>query len=338
MGIKINVFARDNKGAGLRIPYKKNILNNRFVQKISNNNLAKRICKMRYYYLLLLPVIAYFIIFHYIPMYGIVIAFKNYAFLKGILGSDWVGFAHFRRLFSSPLFYNIMKNTINISAQRIIFGFPAPIILALLINEIQHLKFKKIVQTISYLPYFISWVILSGIIKELLSPARGAINGLLGLMGVEPIHFLAEAKYFVGVLIVSGIWQSIGWGTIVYLAAISGINTEQYDSSHIDGANRFQIIRYIVLPSIKSVILILFILNLGGILNSGFDQIINLYNPMVYSVGDVIDTYVYRIGLVEMEYSFSTAVGLFKNLVGFILVITSNFIVRKLSGGEQGVW
>jgi putative aldouronate transport system permease protein len=271
-------------------------------------------------------------------MYGIVIAFKNYTFAEGILGSKWVGFANFKRLFSSPLFYNILKNTLNISIQRIIFGFPAPIILALLINELQHLKFKRIVQTVSYLPHFISWVILAGIIKELLSPTRGAINGLRVILGKEPIHFLAEPAYFVGVLIISGIWQSVGWGTIVYLAAIAGIDMEQFDSAYIDGANRFQMIWYITLPSIKSVILVLFILGLGGILNSGFDQIFNLYNAMVYSVADVIDTYVYRIGLINMEYSFSTAVGLFKNVIGFILVISSNYIVRKLSGGEQGIW
>jgi putative aldouronate transport system permease protein len=304
----------------------------------SNNTISKRMYRMRYYYLLLIPVIAYFIIFHYIPMYGITIAFKNYTFAEGIFGSKWVGIANFKRLFDSPLFYTILKNTLNISIQRIIFGFPAPIILALLINEIQHLKFKKIVQTVSYLPHFISWVILAGIIKELLSPTRGAINSLMVLFGQKPIHFLAEPAYFVGVLIISGIWQSVGWGTIVYLAAIAGIDIEQFDSAYIDGANRFQIIWHITLPSIKSVILVLFILSLGGILNSGFDQIFNLYNAMVYSVADVIDTYVYRIGLINMEYSFSTAVGLFKNVIGFILVISSNYIVRKLSGGEQGIW
>jgi len=307
-------------------------------KKIFNSPLAKRIYKMRYYYLLLLPIIVYYIIFHYIPMYGVTIAFKNYTFSEGILGSKWVGSENFKRLFDSPLFYTIFKNTVNISLQRLVFGFPAPIILAILLNEIYHPKFKKILQTISYLPHFISWVILAGIVKELLAPTRGAINGLMALFGREPIHFLAEPAYFVGVLIISGIWQGVGWGTIVYLAAIAGIDMEQFDSAYIDGANRFQIIRHITLPSIKSVVLVLFILNLGGILNSGFDQIFNLYNPMVYSVADVIDTYVYRKGLLNMEYSFSTAVGLFKNVIGFILVILSNLIVKRLSGGEQGIW
>jgi putative aldouronate transport system permease protein len=299
---------------------------------------GKRMYKMRYYYLLILPTIVFFVIFHYVPMYGVTLAFKDFRFLDGILKSPWVGFEHFERLFGSKYFYQVLRNTIIISSYKLIFGFPAPIILALLLNEIRHSKFKRTIQTISYLPHFISWVVLAGIIMELLSPARGAVNYIRTLFGKEPIYFLAEPKYFRSILVITHIWQSVGWGTIIYLAAIAGIDQEQYEAAYIDGASRYQLVKYITLPSIRSVISVVFILNLGRILNAGFDQIFNLYNAQVYRVGDIIDTYVYRIGLIDMQYSFSTAVGLFKNVVGLILVLTSNFIIRRLGDGEHGLW
>jgi len=294
--------------------------------------------KMYFYYLLLLPVIAYFILFHYIPMYGVQLAFKDYRILDGIAGSPWVGLKHFIRLFTGPFFGQILSNTLIISFYRIVFGFFAPIVFALLLNEITNIWLKRITQTISYLPYFISWVILGGIMIEMLSPSRGVVNYVITLFGGEPIYFLTEPKYFVSILIISGIWQSVGWSSIIYLAAISSIDAEQYDSAYIDGANRFHMMLYITLPSIKSIIIILFILGFGGVLSSGFDQIFNLYNAAVLSVADVIDTYVYRVGLNDMQYSYSTAVGLFKNVVGFILVILCNFIVKKISEDENGIW
>ncbi|HHW30561.1 MAG TPA: sugar ABC transporter permease [Clostridiaceae bacterium] len=294
--------------------------------------------KMRYYYLLLLPVLVYFILFHYIPMYGITLAFKDYSFSLGILKSPWAGFKYFDRLFSSPTFHEVVRNTVIISFYKIVISFPVPIIFALLLNEIYHKKIKRAVQTISYLPHFISWVILSGIIMEVLSPARGVVNYIITLFGGDPIHFLAEPKYFRSVLVITHIWQTMGWNSIVYLAAISSISTEQFDSAYIDGANRFQIIRYITIPSIASVITVLFILGLGNILNAGFDQIINLYNPVVYNVADILDTYVYRVGLVNFEYSYSTAANLFKNAIGFAFVLTANFIARHIGEGENALW
>lgn len=303
-----------------------------------NNQLLKQVYKMRYYYLLLLPVIVYFIIFHYIPMYGITLAFKDFSYSLGILKSPWAGFKYFDRLFSSPTFYEVVRNTVLISFYKIVLSFPVPIIFALLLNEIYHKKFKRVVQTISYLPHFISWVILSGIIMEILSPARGVVNYIISLFGIEPLHFLAEPRFFRSVLVVTHVWQTMGWNSIVYLAAISSISTEQFDSAYIDGANRFQVIRYITLPSITPVITVLFILGLGNILNAGFDQVINLYNPVVYNVADILDTYVYRVGLVNFEYSYSTAANLFKNVIGFAFVLSANFIARHIGEGENALW
>ncbi len=300
------------------------------------NSLVGRMSRMRYFYLLLLPVAAYFILFHYKPMYGLVIAFKDYKILSGIMQSPFVGLKHFRRLFDSPMFARVLRNTIIISALRVGFGFPAPILFALLLNEISHVRYKKIVQTISYLPHFISWVVLGGIVREMLSPSRGIVNWIIGLFGVEPIYFMAETELFRGVLIITGIWQSVGWGTVVYLAALASIDAAQYEAATIDGANRFQQVRYITIPSIVPVMVVLLLLNLSHILNAGFDQVFNLYSPVVYEVSDIIDTYVYRVGLMGFDYSFATAVGLFKNLVGFALVIVVNFLTRTFTG--HGLW
>lgn len=225
-----------------------------------------RVVKMRWYYLFLAPALLVMILFHYKPMYGIIIAFKDYRILDGILRSPWVGLAHFRRLFESPLFYRVLSNTAIISSLRIVFGFPAPIILALLLNEVPGIRYKRVVQTISYLPHFISWVVLGGIIKEILSPSRGAVNYIISALGGKPIYFLAEAAWFRPVLIATGIWQGIGWGSIVYLAAISSIDVQQYEAARIDGASRLQQARLITLPSIMPVVTVLFLLSLSSIL------------------------------------------------------------------------
>lgn len=288
------------------------------------------------YYLMLLPAVAGFIIFDYIPMYGVIIAFKKYSITKGIFESPWNGMENFNELFNSFFFWRVLKNTIIISGLKTLFGFPAPILLAILLNELRHLLFKKVVQTISYLPYFMSWVVLAGIIKEILSPTRGIVNYMITLFGGEPIYFLVSVKYFVFTLISTHVWQSIGWGSIIFLAAIAGINQEQYEAARIDGANRIKQMWHITLPSLIPTITIVFILQLGYILSAGFDQIFNLYNPGVYAVADVIDTYAYRVGFEESKYSFSAAVGLFKNLVGLILVLSANYIVKKFN--EYGLW
>lgn len=299
----------------------------------------RKMYRNRYAYFLLLPIIAFFVIFHYVPIYGVQLAFKDYVIRKGISGSPWAGLKYFSRLFASQMFLNTLRNTILISVYRIAFGFPAPILFALLLNEITHVRYKRMVQTISYMPHFISWVILGGIITELLSPTRGAVNALIVALGGESVHFMAETKYFRSILVITGIWKEVGWSSVIYLAAISGISTEQYESASIDGATRIQMIRHITLPSILSVISIQFILSMGGILNAGFDQVFNLYNPIVYSVGDIIDTYAYRIGLSgKLEYSLSTAIGLFKNVIGFALVYGTNMVVRRLGEGEHGIW
>lgn len=291
---------------------------------------------MKELYILLIPATVLLFIFAYIPMYGVTIAFKDFNFSQGILGSPWNNFEHFKTLFSAPGFLRVMKNTLWISSLKIIFGFPAPIIFALLLNEIYHIKYKKLIQTVSYLPHFMSWVVLSGIFVELFSPTRGVVNYLIVAFGGESISFLTNKDYFVPILITTGIWQGIGWGSIIYLASLSNVNLELYESADLDGANRLQKALYISVPSLVPVMVILFILGLSGILNAGFDQIFNLYNPLVYEVSDIIDTYIYRAGLTDMRYDYGTAVGLFKNAVAIILILGTNFIARKFS--EYALW
>ena len=296
--------------------------------------------KFKESYILLLPMLLLVLVFSYLPMYGIVLAFKQYRIIDGIFGSQWVGFKQFERIFATESFWQVMRNTLEISGLRILFGFPAPIIFAVLLNEIQHNKYKKIVQTVSYLPHFMSWVVIAGIMLQLFSVNSGAINYIIKLLGFEPIMFMSSSAWFRPILISTGIWQSIGWSSIIYLASISGIDPQIYEAAKIDGANRFHMVRYITIPSLYQVMSILLILQIGGILNAGFDQIFNLYNPMVYNVADILDTYVYRRGFgssgSSADYSFATAVGLFKNVVGFVLVIFANFISNKLT--ETGIW
>lgn len=292
--------------------------------------------KNKYLLLLLLPGLLYYIIFKYAPMYGIMIAFKDYKFSLGIWKSPWVGFEVFREIFSSSIFWRVFRNTIIISSMKLFFGFPAPIIFALLLNEVKALKFKKCIQTVSYLPHFISWVVLSGLMIEILSPSSGPINFIINELTGKTIYFLGDSRYFRGTLVATSIWKGLGWGTIVYLAALSDINPELYEAADIDGANRWQKSRYITLPSLKPIIVILFILSVGDIVGDDFDQIFNLYNPAVLSVGDVLSTYTYTKGMQQMEYSFSAAVGLFQNVLAFILLMIANAISKKF--GEYGIW
>ncbi len=294
--------------------------------------------KNRWFYLFVLPAVVVLFLFAYKPMYGVIIAFKDFKIRKGIWGSSWVGMANFRRMFTYANFWQLMRNTIYISLLKIFIDTFAVILLALLFNELRHARFKRVVQSVSYLPHFISWVILGGIVRELFSPTRGIINDLVKLFGGKPIYFMANPDYFVGLLITTNLWKGIGWGTIIYLAAISAIDQEQFESAVIDGASRFQQARYITIPCIMPTIVTLLILNLGSVMNAGFDQIFNLYNEQVYSVADIIDTYVYRIGLMDWQYSYSTAINLFKNVIGIIMVLGTNRIIKILSKGEQGIW
>lgn len=283
-----------------------------------------------FYLLLLLPLIQV-IIFNYVPIYGIVIAFKNFKFSRGILGSDWVGLYWFRRVFTDPFFIRVLGNTIRISLITLVVTFPLPIVFALLINELMHLRFKKIVQTISYMPHFLSWVVMGGIVYRLFSPINGAVNSLFVNLGIlnEPVYFMIQPNSFISIYLLSLIWKETGWGTIIYLAAIAGVDTWLYEAASIEGANRFQRVWYITLPTILPTVSTLLILRMGSLISVGFDPIFNLYNPSVYKVADVISTYVYRKGIIDAQYEFTTAVGLFQNVVAFSLVLMSNWIARK---------
>lgn len=290
----------------------------------------------RYLCILLLPAILCFIVFCYAPMPGIIISFKDYQFKKGIWGSPWVGLKNFYTLFHMKSFIQVFGNTLIISLYKLISGFPAPIIFALLLNEIRQVRFKKVVQTISYLPHFVSWIILGGLFIQFLSPSSGPINIFLQALGLNPIYFLGDPKWFRSVLVTTSMWKGFGWGSIVYLASITNISPQLYEAADIDGAGRFRKIRYITLPEMAPVITIMLIYSVGGIVGDDFDQIFNLYNKAVYNVGDVLGTYIYRVGLVDMKYSFSTAVGLFRNVISIILIIFTNQIAKRVN--DYGIW
>jgi putative aldouronate transport system permease protein len=286
--------------------------------------------------IMFIPVVVYFIVFKYIPMYGITLAFKDFRFNLGIMGSPWVGLDNFRDLFMFNTFNRAVRNTIIISLLKLIAGFPMPIILALVLNEVRHVRFKKLVQTISYLPHFLSWVVLAGVFIQLFSPSTGFVNYILSLFNIKPIYFLGDNKWFRSTLVFTSVWKNVGWSSIIYLAAIAGIDLSMYEAAICDGATRFQRMWYITLPSILPTVTVLLILNIGSLLDAGFDQIFNLYNAAVYETADIIDTYVYRTGMRDMKYSLATAVGLFKNGIGFVLVFSTNYITRKIS--DTGVW
>ncbi len=292
--------------------------------------------KHKYLVLMFVPVVMYYLVFCYGPMYGITIAFKDYSFSKGILGSDWIGFDNFKRLFAAPSFREVFRNTLILSFYKLATGFPATIAFAILLNELQQIRFKKVVQTISYLPHFLSWVILGGMFIQLLSPSSGPINQLLSLIGMKPIYFLGDVKWFRFTLVITSLWKGVGWGSIIYLAAIAGIDTQLYEAAIIDGARKFKQIIHITIPSLAPVITIMLIFSVGSIINDDFDQIFNLYNEAVYSVGDVISTYNYRIGLIQNEYGYSTALGLFKNLISVSLILLTNFLAKKYN--DYGIW
>jgi putative aldouronate transport system permease protein len=272
-------------------------------------------------------------------MYGVSIAFKNYEPVGGfwgILNSPWVGLDNFRRFFSSIYFGRLLRNTLLISLYRLIFSFPAPIIMAILINEINSTIFKRAVQTITYMPHFLSWVIVSGLLIVLLSPVSGPIKYMADVFGVKPVNFLSDARYFRSLLVASEIWKGVGWGTIIYLAAITGLDQEIYEAATIDGATRIQRIFHITLPQLMPIISIMLILAVGRILDENFEQIFNMYNPSVYEVADVFETYVYRTGIANSQYSYSAAVGLFKSVVSLLIVSLSNKVAHMLGG--EGLW
>ncbi|MGG1550318.1 ABC transporter permease [Paenibacillus ferrarius] len=286
-------------------------------------------------YLMAIPVIAYYLIFHYGPMYGLQIAFKEYSPAKGILGSPWVGFKHFESFFNGIYFWRLIKNTILLNVYDLVFGFPAAIVLALLLNEIRQARFKRVVQSISYLPHFVSIVVVAGLMVDFLSRS-GLVNQIIGIFGIEPIDFLKEAGWFRFLFVSSGIWQGIGWGSIVYLAAISTIDPTLYEAGRMDGANRWKQTLHITIPGIMPTIVILFILQMGNMLTVGSEKVLLLYNPLTYDTADVISTYVYRKGVLEASYGFTAAVGLFNSVISFILIVTANTVVKRIS--ENKLW
>lgn len=281
-----------------------------------------------------IPVILYFVIFCYVPMYGVIISFQDYYPRLGITGSEWVGFKHFEKLFTGRYFFPVLRNTLIISIGKLLFGFPAPIILCLLLNEVRSLKFKKVVQTISYLPHFISWVVLASIVQTILSPSSGVVNYIIQLLGGEPIFFMGSSDWFRKVIVGSSIWRDTGWQTVVFMAAILSIDPQLYEAADLDGAGRFQKMIYVTLPCIAPTIIIMFIMATGNVIQDDFDQIYNMLNAKVMDVGDVIGTYTYRMGIEKMNFSYATAVGLFKNVVSLILVTFTNAFSRKLSGSS----
>lgn len=297
--------------------------------------LLKDISKNRLLYVMLIPVLLYFTVFHYFPMYGASIAFKDFTPRLGITGSPWAGLEHFESFFNGIHFWRVVKNTLLISFYELLFGFPAPIILALLLNEVRKTVFKRTVQTITYMPHFISLVVVCGIIKEF-TMSDGLINDILAFFGRERLSLLLEPEYFRTIFVSSSIWQNIGWGTIIYLAALAGIDQEQYEAAKIDGANRWRQMLSVTLPGIMPTITILFILEIGRLMNVGSEKIILLYNPSTYDTADVISSYVYRVGLQEFNYSFSSAVGLFNSAINFTLVFGSNWLSRRMN--KTSLW
>ncbi len=294
---------------------------------------GREIVKRRWMFFLLIPGILFFGVFKYVPMYGLKIAFQDYNQYDPSQ-SVWVGLKQFVDLFSKKSFVPVLRNTIVISLLKLVCGFPIPVILALMMNEMRNMKFKKVSQTLLYLPHFISWVILSGIIMTLLDPDSGMITAFLSKLAGERIMVLTDSRYFVPMLIITDIYKGLGWGTIIYFAAISGIDPVLYEAAAIDGAGKWKQALNITLPSIIPTIIIQFILSCGNILNAGFDQIFMLYTSHVYDVADIIDTYVYRMGIINNDYSFSTAAGMFKSVVALIMILTVNQIAKKL-GNES---
>jgi putative aldouronate transport system permease protein len=287
-------------------------------------------------YLFVLPTIAYFIVFHYFPMYGLQIAFRDYTPSLGIWNSPWVGLEHLKRFFDSYYFWTLIKNTIGISLYELIVGFPVPVLLALAINELKNGAFKKWVQTITYAPHFISVVVMAGMIIAFLAPGSGIINLAIKALGGEPIPFLTEPGWFKTVFVMSGVWQNMGWGTIIYLAALAGVDPQQHEAAMMDGATRLQRVWHINLPSIVPTMVILLILNVGSFMSVGFEKVFLLQNPLNLQTSDVISTYVYRSGLVQGQFSFSAAIGLFNSVINFILLLTVNRIARRVN--ETSLW
>ncbi len=295
----------------------------------------------KHLYLMLLPVIVYYLVFKYYPMYGSIIAFKEFKLSKGIFNSPWVGFKYFEKLMKSKEFIQVFKNTLVISIMNLCFSFPVPIIMSLMINEVKNNKMKRMIQTIIYVPYFITWSVMGGIVNLFLSPTIGLpakVSNLLGIAPQNTIYIMGNEGLWLLVYIFTEIWKNAGWGTIIYMSAITSINPELYESAKLDGANKLKQIIYITLPQITPLIASMFILKLGKIASVGFEQAYALQNNMVLSIAEVISTYEYKIGLAQnIQYSYSTAIGLFKGVIGLVMLAVGNIVIKRISKGENGV-
>lgn len=297
---------------------------------------ARQVRKNRLLFLMATGVLAWYAVFRYVPYWWNVIAFKDFQWGLGFMGSPWIGLGNFRALFRDPEFFKVLRNTLIISGLKLVVSFPFPILLAVLLNEVFHAAFRKTVQTVLFIPFFISWVIYASILSAILSPSSGMLNFLISSLGAKPVYFLASEAWFRPILVVSDLLKNSGYYTVIYMAALAGVDEEIYEASICDGANLFQRIRHITIPGIFPVITILFILKLGQVLTVDFEQVYILYNPMVYSVGDVIDTFNYRQGIQGGRFSYTTALGLFNSTIGFLMVLTSNWALQKLTG--NGLW
>lgn len=309
------------------------------IQFKKKRSFIQNIRKYSMFYLLALPGLLYLLIFHYGPMVGVLMAFKEFKPMQGFMGiftGEWVGLKHFMQFFKSAYAGRVIGNTIWIFFLRLIWGFPAPILLALLLNEVRNIRFKKVVQTVSYFPHFVSYVVVLAIARQLFNADGGFINAVRAYFGADAIPFLTDSRYFRSILVGTGVWKGIGWSSIIYLAAMTGIDPQLYEAAEIDGASYMQRAWHVTLPGIAPVVAIQLILRMGQIMSAGFDQTLLFYSSAVYDVADIIDTYVYRMGLGSMKYGFSTAVGLFKSVVGLILVLGSNYIARWI--GQEGIW
>ncbi|TMV48893.1 sugar ABC transporter permease [Paenibacillus mesophilus] len=283
-------------------------------------------------YLMAIPGILFFIVFHYVPMYGILIAFKKYNLYQGFSGSPWVGLDNFVKLFGMGGFRRALGNTIIISFYQLFFAFPAPIILAIMLNEVRHMLYKRFVQTVIYLPHFVSWIIIAGILYAFFSPSTGVIKEIAVWFGYEGAitNFLSSKEYFRGLLVVSNIWKEAGFGTVLYLATIASIDPQLYEAAKVDGAKKWRQIWHITLPGLRTTIVILLIIRVGHILNAGLDQVYALYNPQVYEVSEILDTFIYKLAFEEAKYDLSTATGVFKSVIGLVLVLFTNYIAKKI--------
>ncbi|WP_413379189.1 ABC transporter permease [Alkalihalobacillus sp. 1P02AB] len=301
-------------------------------EKLRRN--LRSIWKYKALYLIALPGVAYFIIFKYIPLLGSIIAFQDYNIFKGIRDSEWVGFAQFEKMFTYSEFLRILQNTLLINFYDLLFGFTAPIILALMLNEVRKLVLKRMIQTIVYMPHFLSWVIISGIFIGILSPSTGLVNKVIELFGFESQYFLGDNSFIRSIIVGSGIWRDTGWGTIIYLAALAGINPNLYEAAEVDGANRWQQTWSITLPALLPTITVLFLLQIGNFLDFGFERVYVFLNPLNRENGEIFDTYIYHAGLLQNQFSYTTAVGIFKSVVGLILLVGANFLSKKTTGNS----